>query len=67
MKKQWSLVLLFAVSLNFAQQGIPNYQPSEENLNAREWFQEARFGLFIHWELSFRRWRMGDEQSEYCR
>ena len=49
MKKQWSLVLLFAVSLNFAQQGIPNYQPSEENLNAREWFQEARFGLFIHW------------------
>ena len=49
MKKQWSLVLLFTVSLNFAQQGIPNYQPSEENLNAREWFQEARFGLFIHW------------------
>ena len=27
----------------------PNYQPSEENLAARKWFQEARFGLFIHW------------------
>ncbi len=25
------------------------YQPSAANLKAREWFQEARFGLFIHW------------------
>ena len=40
--------LTFAVSLNFAQQGIPNYQPSNENLNAREWFLSP-FGLFIHW------------------
>ena len=29
-----------------AQEG---YQPSPENLEARAWFQEARFGLFIHW------------------
>ncbi len=27
----------------------PAYQPSEENLKAREWFQDAKFGLFIHW------------------
>lgn len=27
------------------------YQPAPENLKAREWFQEARFGLFIHWGL----------------
>lgn len=26
-----------------------NYIPSKENLEAREWFQEAKFGLFIHW------------------
>ena len=26
-----------------------NYQPSESNLKAREWFQDARFGMFIHW------------------
>lgn len=26
-----------------------NYIPSEENLIAREWFKEAKFGLFIHW------------------
>ena len=25
------------------------YQPSESNLKAREWFQDARFGMFIHW------------------
>ena len=25
------------------------YQPSPENLEARAWFQEARFGLFVHW------------------
>ena len=25
------------------------YQPSESNLKAREWFQNARFGMFIHW------------------
>jgi alpha-L-fucosidase len=26
-----------------------NYQPAPENLRAREWFSDARFGLFIHW------------------
>ena len=26
-----------------------NYTPSQENLEAREWFQDARFGLFVHW------------------
>jgi alpha-L-fucosidase len=25
------------------------YQPSASNLAAREWFQDARFGMFIHW------------------
>jgi len=29
-----------------AQEG---YTPSPENLRARAWFQEARFGMFIHW------------------
>jgi alpha-L-fucosidase len=26
-----------------------SYQPSEANIKAREWFQNARFGMFIHW------------------
>jgi alpha-L-fucosidase len=25
------------------------YEPAPENLRAREWFQDAKFGLFIHW------------------
>jgi alpha-L-fucosidase len=27
----------------------PPYVPTPENLKAREWFQDAKFGLFIHW------------------
>lgn len=25
------------------------YRPSDSNLKAREWFRDARFGLFVHW------------------
>ena len=25
------------------------YQPAVANLKAREWFQDAKFGLFVHW------------------
>jgi alpha-L-fucosidase len=25
------------------------YRPAPENLKAREWFQDSKFGLFIHW------------------
>jgi len=25
------------------------YIPAEENLAARQWFQDAKFGLFVHW------------------
>ncbi|MDZ7723024.1 MAG: alpha-L-fucosidase [candidate division KSB1 bacterium] len=39
------LVLVF--STTFAQE--PAYQPTAENLEAREWFQDAKFGLFVHW------------------
>jgi alpha-L-fucosidase len=26
-----------------------SYQPNKENLESRRWFQDAKFGLFIHW------------------
>src|SRR5215510_6035652 len=26
-----------------------DYKPAPENLEARRWFQDAKFGLFIHW------------------
>src|ERR1035441_4937386 len=28
-----------------------SYQPSPENLKSREWFEQARFGMFIHWGI----------------
>ena len=38
-------VLFFSISA-FSQ---ANYSPSPENLQARKWFDSARFGMFIHW------------------
>ena len=33
-----------------AERGGPDeYTPAPENLKAREWFQDAKFGLFVHW------------------
>lgn len=42
-----SASLLLASAFPLQAQGP--YVPTKENLAAREWFQEARFGLFIHW------------------
>lgn len=42
------IALLFISNTIFAQQV---YKPSEKNLQNREWFQNAKFGLFIHWGL----------------
>lgn len=46
MKKIALLILLaLLTNLSFSQE----YQPSPENLENREWFQDAKFGMFIHW------------------
>src|SRR5215831_8842700 len=29
--------------------GQEPYKPSQQNLEARRWFQDAKFGMFIHW------------------
>ena len=34
-----------------AREATPEYTPTTENLKAREEFQKARFGIFIHWGL----------------
>src|SRR5687767_5956259 len=41
-----ALAVLFAAP---ARGQAPSYAPTPENLEARKWFQDARFGLFIHW------------------
>lgn len=40
------ILFLFVSSVN-AQTSY--YTPTPENLKSREWFQDARFGMFIHW------------------
>ena len=54
--RQISLVLVFSCVCLFtlSQARVPQsseerYEPSPENLKAREEFQDARFGMFIHW------------------
>jgi alpha-L-fucosidase len=49
MKKTFFSILLsivFCKSIGFAQ---TTYTPTPENLKTREWFQDSKFGLFIHW------------------
>ena len=58
MSKRISTVFIMAVMLAvmipaevpFAEeQGYIGYTPTQENLEARAWFQDAKFGLFVHW------------------
>jgi alpha-L-fucosidase len=47
MKKNLIFCLLMAApALLIAQQ---NYEPAEQNLINRQWFQNAKLGMFIHW------------------
>ncbi len=47
MKKWIAFIgIMCIVQLTIAQS---DYVPTKENLEARKWFQEAKFGLFIHW------------------
>lgn len=43
-----SLLLLVCAGVSLAQQ----YQPTAENVKNREGFQDAKFGMFIHWGAS---------------
>ena len=43
------LVVLIFILLVQNTNSQENYVPSQENIKAREWFKDARFGLFIHW------------------
>lgn len=47
-----SYIVAFILIFSLGAQAQQNYQPSPENLKAREWFTDARFGMFIHWGAS---------------
>ena len=40
------------VNTPFQNSAQETYTPSPENINARKWFDSARFGMFIHWGTS---------------
>jgi alpha-L-fucosidase len=54
---RWSAVALAAVLVAFSFAAVParvahsedGYVPSPSNLDARRWFQDAKFGMFIHY------------------
>ncbi len=48
MKKLLSLLIL----IPFALQAQNNYQPAPSNLDARQNFQDMKYGMFIHWGAS---------------
>ncbi|NNK18427.1 MAG: hypothetical protein HKP49_04690, partial [Maribacter sp.] len=39
-------IFLCMSNVILAQEG---YEPTKENLENRQWFQDAKFGMFIHW------------------
>lgn len=44
-----NLILLAAILLLNLSISAQSYTPAPENLKARTWFQDAKFGLFVHW------------------
>jgi len=52
MKRRLSVVFVACAALAgslVSLQAQTGYRPAASNLAAREWFQDARFGMFIHW------------------
>jgi alpha-L-fucosidase len=45
--KKWLSVAFLCVSAAIS--NAQGYTPTPENLQARKWFDSARFGMFIHW------------------
>ncbi len=60
------LILILSTSGRITAQ--PDYIPAPENLENREWFQDAKFGLFIHWGiysvLGVHEWVMETQQID---
>jgi alpha-L-fucosidase len=46
MRRLLVILFLFSFQLSLIAQA---YTPTKENGQAREWFQNAKYGLFVHW------------------
>jgi len=49
MRRLSILIILFLINFKMVGQG---YQPTPQNLNSRNQFQDYRFGMFVHWGVS---------------
>ena len=47
--KVFLFFMFFVTPLYALENGDVGYKPDQSNLEAREWFQDSKFGLFIHW------------------
>src|SRR5579872_6526754 len=62
-----NLIAGLAIGLMFIANSLrAQYVPSPENMKNREWFENAKFGLFIHWGvysvLGDGEWVMNNQQ-----
>lgn len=68
MKHSKLLIAVFALLLSNSAFSQKEYVPAPENLAARTWFQDAKFGLFIHWGvysiLGDGEWVMNQQQID---
>jgi len=59
-------LLLILCMLSMGAQAQWKYEPTPENIKSREWFEDAKFGLFIHWGvysvLGDGEWVMNNQQ-----
>lgn len=66
MKKQSVVIVLLLLLVSSIQAQEKKYTPTPENMKNREWFQDAKFGLFIHWGvysvLGDGEWVMNNQQ-----
>ena len=53
MKNFLGIILVVTMYSQFPNNALAQtpYEPSSDNLAARTWFQDAKFGLFIHWGI----------------
>src|SRR5207344_49596 len=52
MKKLLALIVIACSIVSYGQPTSSSYTPSTQNMEARKWFDSARFGMFIHWGAS---------------
>lgn len=66
MKKLWITIVTLFLLVGILNAQEKKYTPTPENMKSREWFQDAKFGLFIHWGvysvLGDGEWVMNNQQ-----